>query len=107
MKVVFGWLVPGGAYLLERRYKQFTLRFLLILTAFGAGIAAEGMSQPGQPGSVALLGTLVKMLAGGPYLVARLFTHSQLSISAPVHEYGSTLLIAAGLINLLVLAEGR
>ncbi len=38
---LFGWLVPGGAYLLMRRYVQFALFAVVVWTAFGAGLWLE------------------------------------------------------------------
>jgi hypothetical protein len=45
-------------------------------------------------------------LAGGPYLLARLCNYSQTFLSGQTHEYGTTLLVLAGLFNLLALAGG-
>ena len=105
MKTAFGWVVPGGAYLLNRRYKEFVLCFLLVSTVFAVGVALDGMSQPPQSDATAMIGKGAEALAGFPCLFATFFIHSPLAITAPVHEYGATLLMAAGLINLLVLAS--
>ena len=40
-----------------------------------------------------------------PYLLARLFNYSQTFLSGQTHEYGTTLLVLAGLFNLLALAD--
>jgi hypothetical protein len=111
----FGWLVPGGGYLLIGRRRQFALFLLLISAAFGAGVALHGGNLWPQPeelqgldGFSALLaqaGGLVKALAGGPYLLARLFDYSQGFVEGHLHEYGTMLLVVAGLLNLLALAD--
>ena len=111
----FGWLVPGGGYLLIGRKRQFGLFLLLVSGAFAVGLALQGGSLWPQPeelqgwdGFSALLaqaGTLVKILAGGPYLLARLFDYSQTFLQGRLHEYGSLLLVVAGLLNLLALAD--
>ena len=112
---VFGWLVPGGGYLLIGRKRQFALFLLLVSTAFGAGLALDGGILGPQAGELqgldglsALLaqaGTLVKWLAGGPYLLARLFDYSQGFLQGRLNEYGTVLLLLAGLLNLLALAD--
>ena len=110
-----GWLVPGGGYLLIGRVRQFALSLLLVSGAFTAGVALHGGNlwpQPdelqGMDGFTALLaqaGTLVKLLAGGPYLLARFFDYSQSVIQGRLYEYGTMLLVVAGLLNLLALAD--
>src|ERR1039457_3921563 len=42
LAAAFGWLVPGGGYLLMGRRRQFALFLLLISTAFGAGMVLHG-----------------------------------------------------------------
>jgi hypothetical protein len=113
---LFGWLIPGGAYLLGRRYVRFALCLALVSSAFGAGLALHGANLWPQPaelqgldGLTALLaqaGALTKALAGGPYLLARLLDYSVPYVTGPAHEYGTTLLLLAGLFNLLTLSDG-
>ena len=38
----FGWLLPGGAYLLARRYLQFAISLALVCGATVAGMALHG-----------------------------------------------------------------
>jgi len=112
---LFGWLVPGGAYLLLRRYAQFALFLLLVSSACAAGTALQGGSQWPQPAElqgldgftaiVAQAGALAKALAGGPYLLARVLDGNHTFLTGRLHEYGTTLLTLAGLLNLLALAD--
>ena len=107
----FGWLVPGGAYLLTRRYLQFGVFAALVCAACGAGVAMQGSVQ--WPTSAELqgldpftsymfqAGALAKMLAGAPFLVVSWFGPSRDFLAGRAHEYGSTLLLLAGLFNLL------
>jgi len=113
--VLFGWLVPGGAYLLLRRYAQFAVSFLLVSGAFAAGVALRGASRwpqlaelrglDGFTALVAQAGALTKALAGGPYLLALWRDGSPTFLDGRLHEYGTTLLVLAGLFNLLALAD--
>ena len=108
---IFGWLVPGGAYLLMRRYLQFGVFAFLVLTAFGAGLALQGGCRWPEPAELAGLdgftalvfktGAFAKLVAGGPYLAAWFFDGSSAFLSGRLHEYGSALLLMAGLFNLL------
>ena len=111
----FGWLVPGGAYLLTRRYVQFGLSLGLVLAASICGMALGGGNLWPQPGDLAGLDLftvllakaagLIKFLAGAPYLLARLCGYSQNAFDGRLHEYGTTLLVIAGLLNLIALAD--
>ena len=106
-----GWLVPGGAYLPMRRYLQFGVFAFGVSAAFAAGSALHGGCRWPDPAELAGLdgvtalvfktGALVKLLAGGPYLVARFFGGSSGFLDGRLHEYGSTLMLMAGLFNVL------
>jgi hypothetical protein len=112
---VFGWLVPGGAYLLMRRYRQFAAFGLLVWVTFGLGLMLHGGYEWPQPselqgldGFTALAfqaGAVAKVLAGGPYLAARLFGVAGGFLDGRLHEYGTTLLALAGIFNLLAVSN--
>ena len=112
---VFGWLVPGGSYLLMRRYLHFAAFALLVSVTFSIGLALHGGYQWPQPaelqgldGFTALVfkaGAFAKLLAGGPYLLARFFGVSGSLLDGRLHEYGTTLLALAGLFNLLAVSN--
>jgi hypothetical protein len=111
----FGWLVPGGAYLLTRRYLQFAVFAIVVSVTFGAGLALHGGYSWPQPAELAGVdgftamvfkaGAFAKVLAGGPYLLAGLFDGSGSFLNGRLHEYGTTLLMMAGLINLLAVSS--
>lgn len=111
----FGWFVPGGAYLLMRRYGQFAMFALLVSVCFAAGLALHGGYQWPQPAelqgldtftaSVFKAGALARLLAGGPYLLAQLIGGSHGFLDGRLHEYGTTLLTFAGLFNLLAVSN--
>ena len=109
--VVFGWLVPGGAYLLMRRYAQFAVFGSAVTTAVIAGVALQGGSGWPRPeelagidGLTALLfqaGAAAKFLAGAPFLAALAIHDAGGFLSSRVHEFASVLLILAGVMNIL------
>ena len=113
--VVFGWLVPGGAYLLMRRYLQFAVFAFVVTATFAAGVALQGgygWPQPaelaGLDGFTALVfkaGAFAKLLAGAPYLAAQIFDGSSSFVSGRLHEYGTTLLMMAGVFNVLAVSS--
>jgi len=113
--VIFGWLVPGGSYLLLRRYAQFAMFALVVTTALIAGIALGGGCQWPQAAELSGLdtftgiafqaGAAIKILAGLPYLAAQAFGCSGSLIAGRLHEYGSTLLILAGVFNVLAISS--
>ena len=110
----FGWLVPGGAFLLKRRYLQFAGFAFVVSAAVIAGMILGGSCRWPQPAELAGLdsftarvfqaGALAKLLAGGPSLVARIFDGPTF-LEGRLHEYGTTLLIMAGIFNVLAVAS--
>jgi len=113
--VLAGWLVPGGAFMVLRRYLQCAVFACLVCGTFAAGVALEGAYRWPQPAEFAGLGgfdallaragALTQMLAGAPYLVAQLAGGPQPLLAGRLHEYGTTLLLMAGLFNLLAVAS--
>lgn len=112
---LFGWLVPGGAYLLTRRYQQFAGFAALVSITFATGLALQGGYRWPQPAELQGLdgftalsfqaGAFAKLLAGGPFLLAQLLDGSHSFLDGRVHEYGTTLLTLAGLFNLLAISN--
>jgi hypothetical protein len=110
-----GWLVPGGGYLLLRRYRQFAGFLLVVSAATIAGVLLGGGNRwpastelQGLDGVATLMargGALAKAMAGGPYVLVRLAGYSQSYLAGCLHEYGTALLTVAGLMNLLALAD--
>ena len=111
----FGWLVPGGAYLLTRRYLEGAVFAVIVCGAFGAGLALQGSVVRPTAAELSGLdpftsylfqaGAFAKMLAGAPFLAASWFGVGDGFLSGRVHEYGSTLLLMAGLFNLLAISS--
>ncbi len=109
-----GWLVPGGAYLPMRRYGHFAGFAVLVWTTFAAGLALHGGLQWPQPAELQGLdtftslifqaGAAAKVLAGAPFLLARL-AGAPGFLEGRLHEYGTTLLLFAGLFNLLAISN--
>lgn len=113
LPVIFGWLVPGGAFLLQRRYLQFAGFALAVSAAFTAGLLLGGGSLWPQPAELTGLdgftaiafraSAFAKLLAGGPWLIASLFDGPSF-LEGRLHEYGTTLLMMAGVFNVLAIA---
>lgn len=111
---LFGWFVPGGVYLLRRRYLPFAVFCTLVWVTFATGIALRGAAvwpQPadlaGLPGLDALLlraGAFAKLLTGAPYLLAQAAGPPETFLAGRLHEAGTSMLTMAGLFNLLALA---
>jgi hypothetical protein len=114
-RIAFGWLIPGGTYLLRRKYLQFAVLLLLISTAVAAGMALQGsvlfptpaelQGADGLTTMLAWAGSVAKALAGGPYLLTLPFASLQTFLSGRTHEFGTVLLEIAGLFNLLAIAD--
>ncbi len=110
----FGWLVPGGAYLLMRRYVQFAIFAALVTAAVMGGVLLQGSCRWPEPAELADLDgftalafravAFAKTLAGAPYLAAHLFDSASF-LTGRMHEYGTALLVMAGLANALAISS--
>jgi len=112
---LFGWLVPGGAYLILRRYAHFAIFAVLVTATFGAGLALQGSLSGPQAADLQGLdpfttfifraGGFAKALAGAPYLLVFLTGSPHSFLDGRLHEYGTTLLVMAGLFNVLAISN--
>jgi hypothetical protein len=103
---LLAWLVPGaGHFKLGKRQKAYV--FALVLPAmFVIGLALKGRIAPfawGDP--LVALASLANVMAGLPYLIARVFGAGAGVATAITYEYGNTFMIAAGLLNTLVMLD--
>jgi hypothetical protein len=100
------WFVPGAGHLwLGRRQKGIV--FLVTLTLmFAFGLWLEGRLFPfelTQP--LVALAAIADVGVGLPYLVARAAGLGAGRVIAITYEYGNTFVIAAGLLNMLVVLD--
>jgi hypothetical protein len=100
------WFVPGAGHLwLGRRQKGVV--FLAALTLmFAFGLWLEGRLFPFQIGEpLVALAAIADLGIGCPYFVARLMGVGRGDVVAITYEYGNTFIIAAGLLNMLVVLD--
>lgn len=100
------WLVPGGGHLWAgRRFKGLVFLLALVLM-FAIGLALHGRLFPfafAQP--LVGLAALANLAAGLPYFLAWSAGLGQGQVIAATYEYGNAFLIAAGLLNALVVLD--
>lgn len=122
------WLVPGGGHFFLRKPKRGLVFFLVVLTTFFLGILNEGRSyivDREQP--LSYLGTFANVAFGPLDLLSRQLTFGQIAYALPADpndpegvrllaamrrkvmsvtdEYGTTYILAAGLMNLLLILD--
>jgi hypothetical protein len=98
-----------------RRYGHFAIFAVLVWTTFAAGLALHGGLQWPQPAELQGLDTFTslmfqaaaaaKLLAGAPFLLAQLAGGAPGFLDGRLHEYGTTLLLFAGLFNVLAISS--
>lgn len=104
--LLLAWLMPGaGHFTLGRRQKAYV--FAAVLPAmFIAGLLLDGRLFPFAPADpLVALASLANVMAGLPYLIARLLGAGGGVATAATYEYGNTFMIAAGLLNTLVMLD--
>jgi len=104
--LLLAWLMPGaGHFTLGKRQKAYV--FAAVLPAmFIAGLLLDGRLFPFTPADpLVALASLANVMAGLPYLIARLLGGGGGVATAVTYEYGNTFMIAAGLLNTLVMLD--
>ena len=115
LTVAVGWLLPGGGHLMQRRYGRAAALAVVICGMFAAGVAMHGAASwpgpqdlEGLDGASAFLaraGWAGKAMAGGPFLAVSTLAERRDFASGFIHEYGTKLLVMAGLLNLLAIVD--
>ncbi len=122
------WLVPGGGHLYLRRPFKAVLFFCVVLGTFFLGLALHGRAYAvdrEQP-LLSALATFANVSTGPVDLLSRTSTFQRLTyrlpgedhpehetlmarvrqrVLQPTYEYGTTFLLAAGLMNLLLILD--
>lgn len=103
---LLAWLIPGaGHFALGKRQKALVFATVLIVM-FVAGLLLRGRLFPFTPGDpLVALAAAANVMAGLPYVIARLAGAGGGVVTAVTYEYGNTFLIAAGLLNTLVVLD--
>jgi hypothetical protein len=109
--VALGWLIPGAGHLLLGRRGRAAIIFFTVLVTFIAGILLRGpLFQPGGPGDV--LSRLIQyggfigdLATGLPYLLVRWLGYFPPDLAGHNPDYGSKLIVAAGLLNILAMVD--
>ena len=103
---LLAWLVPGaGHFTLGKREKAAVFGVVLPLM-FVIGLLLRGRLFPFTPADpLVALASVANVMAGLPYLLARVFGAGDGVVTAITYEYGNTFMIAAGLLNALVVLD--
>ncbi|HEX7362925.1 MAG TPA: DUF6677 family protein [Bryobacteraceae bacterium] len=109
--VLLAWLVPGCGHLLLRKYGRAVIVFVTVAVTFGIGLLARGpLFHPG--GGTDVLSRLIQYggflgdLANGFfYFLTTWFGYAAPQVAGYSPDYGSKLLVAAGLLNILAMVD--
>jgi hypothetical protein len=104
------WLVPGGGhFMLKRTYRGAILAGVILLT-FLVGLMMRGYMF--EPMSGDLLTTIIytggfigNMATGILYFMTKWFGYNQPDVAGHAVDYGTKLLVAAGLFNVLAIVD--
>ena len=100
------WIVPGaGHFWMGRRQKAIV--FVLALPAmFLIGLLLKGRVFPFELSEPLVgLAAVANLLAGFPWMLARMMNAGGGTVTAATYEYGNCFLIVSGLLNFLVILD--
>ncbi len=116
---LLAWLVPGSGHLYLGRWGRAAVFFVLVVGCVVVGVALDGRLWwfgrgavvPPVPGAevdggpLTFLASLVSIGLGVPAFVLRFLLDYRGDITAAGYEYGTTFLLTAGLMNLLLVLD--
>lgn len=103
---VAAWAVPGAGHLWQGRRAKGLIFLVALSVMFAIGIGIEGRLFPfdfSEP--LVGLAALADLGIGVPYFVATALGLGGGQVRAVTYEYGNTFVMAAGLLNLLVVID--
>ncbi len=101
-----GWMIPGLGHLLLKRWFK-GIAFLIAVAGLAiCGYAMRGeVFAPGSDGSFGTLGFVADVGAGAFYFLARVFESAGADLTRAAGDYGTRLLAAAGVVNVLAVID--
>ncbi len=109
--VALAWIIPGSGHFLLGRRGRAAIVFATVLIPFILGLLMRGpMFQPTSTGDVLSRaiqwgGMLADLATGLPYFLAVWFGYAPPDVATHTCDYGSKLLVAAGLLNILAVVD--
>ena len=108
--LAIAWLIPGGGHFLLNRKSRAALLFGCVVISFVAGLMMRGYLFSPQTGDLFTVliyvgGFIGNLAAGVPYLATKGLGYAQPDMAGHVHDYGTKLLVAAGLMNILAIVD--
>ena len=103
---LLAWLIPGAGHFALGKRQKAVIFAVALTTMFVIGLLLRGRLFPFTPGDpLVALAAAANVMAGLPYGIARLAGAGSGVVTAVTYEYGNTFLIAAGLLNTLVVLD--
>ena len=100
------WFVPGAGHLLQGRTEKAVVFFVVLVGLFTIGLGFGGRLFPFRAAEpLVFLAAAAEWVLGLPRLVAALGGFGAGDVVRVTYEYGNTFLIAAGLLNALVVLD--
>jgi hypothetical protein len=111
--ILAAWLIPGAGHFLLAKRGRAALICASVLLAFLAGVFMRGpLFQPS--GGADVLSRLIQyggfvgdLASGLPYLLVSFFGYAPADSASHVADYGSKLIVAAGLLNILAIVDAH
>jgi hypothetical protein len=104
--VLAAWLIPGLGHLLQRSWTKAAAFFMAVVALAGFGYALHGaVFLPRSGGPLDKLGFLADIGCGGSYGLLQALGLAGADLSHAAGDYGSCLIAAAGIVNLLAMVD--
>ncbi len=100
---LLAWMIPGGGHFYLDRKGRAALYFVIVTSLFVGGLMLDGKIYSLERGSpLALLALFAEFGVGAPFIIIKMLASNAGDIQSATFEHGTTYLLTAGLMNLLL-----
>jgi hypothetical protein len=100
------WAIPGLGHLWQGRRAKGLIFLVVLPLMFAIGLAIQGRLFPFELSDpIVGLAAFANLGIGVPYFIAKALGYGGGNVLAVTYEYGNAYIIAAGLLNLLVIVD--
>ena len=101
-----GWLIPGAAHMIQKRWIRGLLLMVSVVAMFVLGLLMQGhIYRPNGGNILDILDFIGEVGTGGMYIVCRALDLGNGVVATATANYGTNFIVVSGLLNFMSVAD--